>query len=145
MIATCRRLKGSYAFVIAFEDGETCGARYDQPLILGLGKKGYFMSSDVLGFLEYTDEAIFLDNNDIAIIDSDDLRIFDIDGNRVERTVTKVAWELAAINKGKYAFHTLKEIHEQPSVIGRAGSKTPNKIEEVCKNLKKSQKFISYS
>ena len=136
MIATCRRLNGSYAFVIAFEDGCICGARYDQPLILGLGKKGYFMSSDVLGFLEYTDEAIFLDNNDIAILESDDLRIFDIDGNRVERTVTKVAWELAAIDKGKYAFHTFKEIHEQPSVIRRAGSKDANKIEEVCKILR---------
>src|SRR5918994_1254344 len=136
MIATCRRLNGSYAFVIAFEDGCICGARYDQPLRLVLGKKGYFMSSDVLGFLEYTDEAIFLDNNDIAILESDDLRIFDIDGNRVERTVTKVAWELAAIDKGKYAFHTFKEIHEQPSVIRRAGSKDANRIEEVCKILR---------
>jgi glucosamine--fructose-6-phosphate aminotransferase (isomerizing) len=53
MIETCKRLKGTYAFVAAFEDGSMCGSRYDQPLIIGLVDNGYFMTSDVLGFLEY--------------------------------------------------------------------------------------------
>jgi glucosamine--fructose-6-phosphate aminotransferase (isomerizing) len=137
MIETCRRLRGTYAFVTVLEDGSMCGARQDQPLIIGICKKGYFMSSDVLGFLEYTDNAIFLDNNDIAVINSNsnDLWIFDIDGNRVDRTATKLAWELAAIDKGKYAYHTLKEIHEQPSVVVRRGSNDPNKIRQVCETL----------
>ena len=52
MIETCNRLKGTYAFVAAFEDGSICGSRYDQPLIIGLVDNGYFMTSDVLGFLE---------------------------------------------------------------------------------------------
>ena len=63
-------LKEHYAFVAAFEDGSICGSRYDQPLIIGLVDNGYFMTSDVLGFLGYTDKAIFLDNRDIVIIDS---------------------------------------------------------------------------
>jgi glucosamine--fructose-6-phosphate aminotransferase (isomerizing) len=139
MIETCKRLKGTYAFVAAFEDGSMCGTRYDQPLIIGLVDNGYFMTSDVLGFLEYTDKAIFLDNRDIVIIDSKNLQIFDVDGNIVNRAITQVAWELAAIEKGKYAFHTLKEIHEQPVVFEKAGTKNSEKIEEFCNILGNSK------
>jgi len=144
MIETCKRLRGTYAFVTALEDGSICGARQDQPLIIGICKKGYFMCSDVLGFLEYTDNAIFLDNNDIAIINtnSNDLRIFNIDGNQVDRTATKLAWELDAIDKGKYAFHTLKEIHEQPSVVGRTGPNNLDRIHQVCEILRSSKSIF---
>ncbi|HET7149757.1 MAG TPA: glutamine--fructose-6-phosphate transaminase (isomerizing) [Candidatus Nitrosopolaris sp.] len=132
VIETCRRLKGTYAFVAAFEDGTICGSRYDEPLIIGSVNNGYFISSDVLGFLEYTDEAIFLDNRDIVIVDSETCHIFDLDGNTVNRAITKVAWELSAIDKGKYVHHTLKEIHEQPNIVQKAGTQNLEKIEEFC-------------
>jgi len=132
VIEACRRLKGTYAFVAAFEDGTICGSRYDEPLIIGSVNNGYFISSDVLGFLEYTDKAIFLDNRDIVIVDSETCHIFDLDGNIVDRAITKVAWELAAIDKGKYAHHTLKEIHEQPNIVQKAGTQNLEKIEEFC-------------
>ena len=132
VIETCRRLKGTYAFVAAFEDGTICGSRYDEPLIIGSVNNGYFISSDVLGFLEYTDKAIFLDNRDIVIVDSETCHIFDLDGNTVNRAITEVAWELAAIDKGKYAHHTLKEIHEQPNIVQKTGTQNLEKIEEFC-------------
>jgi glutamine---fructose-6-phosphate transaminase (isomerizing) len=146
VIETCNKLKGTFAFVAAFEDGTICGSRYDQPLIIGLVDKGYFLTSDILGFLEYTDKAIFLDNRDIVIIDSTNLQIFDLDGNPVDRAVTQVAWELAAMEKGKYAFHTLKEIHEQPSAVEKAGTKNSDKLEEFCNILRNSKNvFITAS
>ena len=132
VIETCRRLKGTFAFVAAFEDGTICGSRYDEPLIIGSVNNGYFISSDVLGFLEYTDKAIFLDNRDVVIVDSETCHIFDLDGNTVNRAITKVAWELSAIDKGKYAHHTLKEIHEQPNIVQNAGTQNLEKIEEFC-------------
>jgi glutamine---fructose-6-phosphate transaminase (isomerizing) len=138
-IDTCRRLKGAYAFVAAFEDGTICGSRHDQPLIIGCQDGGYFISSDVLGFLKHTDKAIFLQNRDIAIIDSKSLQIFDIEGNAVNREITQVAWEVSSIDKGRYAFHTLKEIHEQPAVVKRAGSNSSEKIEEFCNILRNSK------
>ena len=139
VIETCRRLKGTYAFVAAFEDGTICGSRYDEPLIIGSVNNGYFISSDVLGFLEYTDKAIFLDNRDIVIVDSETCHIFDLDGNTVNREITKVAWELAAIDKGKYAHHTLKEIHEQPNIVQKAGTQNLEKIEEFCNIVMRSK------
>jgi len=139
VIETCRRLKGTYAFVAAFEDGTICGSRYDEPLIIGSVNNGYFISSDVLGFLEYTDKAIFLDNRDIVIVDSETCHIFDLDGNTVNRAITKVAWELAAIDKGKYAHHTLKEIHEQPNIVQKTGTQNLEKIEEFCNIIMNSK------
>src|SRR3989475_5216136 len=50
MVETCKRLKGSYAFVAVFEEGCISGARFDEPLIIGIVDNGYFISSDILGF-----------------------------------------------------------------------------------------------
>ena len=141
IIETCRRLKGTYAFVAAFEDGTICGSRYDEPLIIGSVNNGYFISSDVLGFLEYTDKAVFLENRDIIIVDSETCHIFDLEGNIVNRPITKVAWELAAIDKGKYAHHTLKEIHEQPRIVEKTGTQNL-KIQEFCNILTNSKTVL---
>ena len=138
-IETCRRLKGAYAFVGAFEDGRICGSRCDQPLIIGSMDGGYFISSDVLGFLKYTDKAIFLHNRDIAIVDSNALQLYDFEGNAVNRETTQVAWEVSSLDKGKYAFHTLKEIHEQPTVIEKSGIKNLGRIDEFCDILEDSR------
>lgn len=134
-IETCRKLNGSYAFVAAFEDGRICGSRCDQPLIIGMLEGGYFISSDVLGFLKHTDRAIFLHNRDIAIIDSNALQLYDFEGNAVNRETTQVAWEVSSLDKGKYAFHTLKEIHEQPTVVEKTGIRNLGRIEEFCNIL----------
>ncbi|GIU72666.1 MAG: glutamine--fructose-6-phosphate aminotransferase [Candidatus Nitrosocaldaceae archaeon] len=117
VIDTCKALKGSYAFVAMIND-KIVGARRDEPLIIGISNNEYYLSSDILAFIEYTDNAIFLDNNEIVIID-DKLSIYDINGNNIKKDVTQIAWEFADINKGKYAHYTLKEIHEQLDTIPR--------------------------
>jgi glutamine---fructose-6-phosphate transaminase (isomerizing) len=135
IIKTCNKLKGSYAFVAAFEDGTICGSRYDEPLIIGIVENGYFISSDILGFLPYTDKAIFLDNKDIAVIEGQSLRLYDSDGNPLNRPITQVAWELAAVDKGKFAHHTLKEIHEQTQTIVTAASQKRMIMNNFCRFL----------
>jgi glutamine---fructose-6-phosphate transaminase (isomerizing) len=132
MIETCNKLSGTYAFVAIFEDGTISGARYDEPLIIGIVDSGCFISSDVLGFLEYTDKAIFLDNKDIVVTDGRTLKLFDFDGNSVTRPITQVAWELGATDKGKYAHHTLKEIHEQIQTIVEAEKQNNERLHSFC-------------
>jgi glutamine---fructose-6-phosphate transaminase (isomerizing) len=117
IIETCKQIEGSYAFVAIFKSGIVAGTRLDEPLIIGIGNKGNFISSDVLGFLEYTDKAIFLDNRDIVVLDNQDIHLFDFDGNTILRPITQVAWELGDIDKGKYTHYTIKEIHEQKNSI----------------------------
>ncbi|HEY7111197.1 MAG TPA: glutamine--fructose-6-phosphate transaminase (isomerizing) [Nitrososphaeraceae archaeon] len=139
MINTCNRLKGSFAFVAMFDNSTLCAARYDEPLIVGIAKEGYFISSDVLGFLDYTDRAIFLDNKDIVLLEGDKLSIVDFDGRNIERTATQVAWELAETDKGRYAYFTLKEIHEQISTIFKSMQQKPESIVTFCRLLTRAK------
>lgn len=141
MVETCKRLKGNYAFVAVFQDGTISGARYEEPLVIGVANDGYFVSSDVLGFLEYTDKAIFLENGSICIVDNTKLEIFDFDGRPVPHPITQVAWELGDIDKGKYAHHTIKEINEQRLTVVHAGRQDEAEIARFC-NILASAKDI---
>ena len=135
MIKTCERLKGTYAFVAIFKEGAISGARFDEPLIVGVLENEYFISSDILGFLKYTDKAIFLDNKDIVVIEDERLQLFNFEGYAVRRPVTQVAWELAAAEKGAYAHYTLKEIHEQSSTIADALTNNDHTVQKFCQIL----------
>lgn len=136
---TCKRLKGNFAFVAVFQDGTIAGARFEEPLIIGVANDGYFISSDVLGFLKYTDKAIFLENGDICIVDSSKLEIFNFEGSPVAHPITQVAWELGDIDKGKYAHFTLKEINDQRQTIVHAGRQDEGMMEKFCEILGNSK------
>lgn len=143
MIKTSNQLKGSFAFVAIFNNSTLCGSRFDEPLIVGIGKdkKEFFVSSDVLGFLMHTDQAVFLDNRDIILLEGNEFSLFDFDGKEVSRPITQVAWELADSEKGKYAYYTLKEIHEQVRTVFKSMEQKTTSIETFC-NILKSAKDI---
>lgn len=132
MMETVKRLDGSYAFVAMFSNGSLACARLDEPLVIGISDNAYYASSDVLGFLQYTDQAVFLDNRDMAIIDRAGVNIFNFGGELVARGVTKVAWELADVNKGEFAHYTIKEIFEQRTSIKAATYQEDHKIKAFC-------------
>ena len=132
MMETVKRLEGSYAFVAMFANGTLACARLDEPLVIGISDKTYYASSDVLGFLQYTDQAMFLDNRDIAIILEVGVSIFNFNGDSVTRGITKVAWELADANKGEFAHYTLKEIFEQRTSVKAATYQDEHKIKAFC-------------
>ena len=136
IINTVSKLKGQYAFVAMFENGILAAARYHEPMIIGIGKNDYFLSSDVLGFIEHTDDAIYIDNGNLVFIDSSGIQISDFDGRPVKHQVTKVSKEFADAYKGDYAHFTLKEISEQPETILRAGEKTQSAIEQTADFIK---------
>ncbi|MEX0640474.1 MAG: glutamine--fructose-6-phosphate transaminase (isomerizing) [Nitrosopumilaceae archaeon] len=136
IINTVSKLKGHYAFVAMFENGILAAARYHEPMIIGIGKNDYFLSSDVLGFIEHTDDAIYIDNGNLVFVDSSGIQISDFDGRPVKHQVTKVSKEFADVYKGDYAHFTLKEISEQPETILRAGEKTQSAIEQTADFIK---------
>lgn len=136
MVSTVDQLKGNYAFVAVFEDGTLAAARLHEPLIIGVGKGGYFISSDVLGFIEHTDEVIYPDNREFVIINSTGIQIFDFEGNPVQHQITKVSKELADAYKGDYAHFTLKEISEQPITILKAGDNTKLELDLITEFVK---------
>ena len=75
------------------------------------------MSSDVLGFIEYTDDAIYMENGTFVILDKNKFEISDFNGDHIGYGITKVSKEFGDAYKGDYAHFTLKEIYEQPETI----------------------------
>src|SRR3990172_8209330 len=134
VLETVSRLKGNFAFIAVFENGTLAAARLHEPLIVGIRKDGYFVSSDVLGFIEHADEVIYPDNQECLIIDSSGMQMFDFAGNQVQHQITKVSKELADTYKGDYAHFTLKEISEQPVTILKAGDNTKLELDLVTKH-----------
>lgn len=141
MLRTLSRLEGSYAFIAIFENGTIAAARYKEPLIVGLGQSAYYLASDVLGFSDHTDDAIFLGDKEIVVIDSSGMEILNFDGVPIQPTVTKIAHELLTVQKGEFSHFTLKEIFEQKSTILRTADAIWYDSESVldrlskCKNL----------
>ena len=137
IIETVSQLKGHYTFVVIFEDGTLVGARFHEPLIVGIGENSYFLSSDVLGFIEKTDNAIYIENENFVMINNSGLEIYNFNGDKVKHQVTKVSKEFADVYKGDYAHFTLKEISEQPETIIRAGDDT--QIDSMVHHISKSE------
>jgi len=137
IIKTVNQIKGHYSFVVIFEDGTLAAARFHEPLIVGVGKNGHYLSSDVLGFIENTDDAIYVDNEDFVIINDSGIHIFDFDGTPVKYQITKVSKEFADVYKGDYAHFTIKEISEQPDTILRAVDN--NQIQQFVDNIKQAK------
>jgi len=137
IIKTVNQIKGHYSFVVIFENGTLAAARFHEPLIVGIGKNGHYLSSDVLGFIENTDDAIYVDNEDFVIINDSGIQIFDFDGTSVKYQITKVSKEFADVYKGDYAHFTIKEISEQPDTILRAVDN--NQIQQLVDNIKQAK------
>lgn len=145
LMRTLPYLQGSYAFIALFDDGTLAAARNHEPLIIGMADFGYFCSSDVLGFIEYTDNAIYLDNREFAIIDPEGvggLGIFDQHGKEVRHKVVKLSKELADVYKHDYAHFTLKEIFEQPQSVLAAGSATQDEISLAAEFIRHAKRLF---
>lgn len=131
MLLTVARIQGEYAFVAMFKGGELAAARLREPLILGISDSDIFLSSDVLGFIEYTDEAVYVENGTIVTIDcgvKPKFDMLDFEGNRTGYEITKVSKEFGDAYKGDYAHFTEKEIYEQHKTITRAGEATRHEM-----------------
>ena len=105
-------------------------------LIIGVRQQDFFLSSDVLGFIEFTDDAIYMENGSFVILDKNKFQILDFNGEHAKYGITKVSKEFGDAYKGDYAHFTLKEIYEQHETILKAGEKTEEEIEKAADHIK---------
>ena len=132
-----KRLNGSFALVVIFSDkkDEIYGVRKYAPLIVGIGKQENFISSDIVSFIDYTDNVIFLEDKEIVRVTSNSIEIINFDGDKISRDKTHVAWEAADVSKEEFSHHTIKEIHEQSSTVQNALNQDDEEFEGFVKEL----------
>ncbi|CAA7197372.1 glutamine--fructose-6-phosphate transaminase (isomerizing) [Chryseobacterium potabilaquae] len=112
---------GAYAITVMHEDfpGVLVVGRLGSPLAIGIGDKEYFIASDASPFVEFTKEAIYLEEGHMATISLEngvDIRTIN-DNSKIEPEIQKLKLSLEQIEKGGYEHFMLKEIFEQPKSI----------------------------
>ena len=115
-----KKLRGAYAIAVIAHDepDKIVAVRKDAPLVAGVGKGCNFIASDIPALLKYVREIYLIENNETLVLTKDDIKIYDKDGNEIKRDVYHVTWDADAAEKSGYEHFMIKEIHEQPEVIG---------------------------
>lgn len=112
---------GAYAIVVFDKNkpNELVAAKLGSPLAIGIGNDEFFVASDASPFIEYTNNAIYLEDEEMAIIRRHKgVKIRKIkDDSLVEPYIQELQLNLEQIEKGGYEHFMLKEIYEQPNVI----------------------------
>jgi glucosamine--fructose-6-phosphate aminotransferase (isomerizing) len=118
--ATLKQLQGAFALVLIFSGHMDLmiGARRGSPLAIGYGNGEMYFGSDALALAPLTQRICYLEEGDWAVVSTKNASILDADGASVERPVVETAMSGAMIGKGNYRHFMLKEIFEQPAVIG---------------------------
>uniref|UniRef100_A0A7V5K1M1 Glutamine--fructose-6-phosphate aminotransferase [isomerizing] n=1 Tax=Thermodesulfobacterium geofontis TaxID=1295609 RepID=A0A7V5K1M1_9BACT len=114
-----KRLKGAYAIGLISKENPDfiMVARNLSPVVIGLGEGENFLASDIPALLPFTKRVLFLNDGEVAILSKDKVKIFDLEGNEIERNSIVISWDLASAEKGGFPHFLLKEIYEQPEAI----------------------------
>ena len=115
-----KRLDGAFALAILFagEDDLLIGARRGSPLAVGYGDQEMYLGSDAMALAPLTSRICYLEEGDWAVVRRSGAVVYDATGATVDRPVTTTSLSGAHIGKGGYRHFMLKEIFEQPAVIG---------------------------
>lgn len=113
------RVEGSYAFGIIFKDRpeELYAVRKDSPLIVGIGKRGNLIASDVPAILKHSRTVFYIQNEEIAVMKKDSVCFYNVDGEVIEKEPTIIEWDINAAEKDGYEHFMLKEMYEQPKTV----------------------------
>ncbi|HEU5047599.1 MAG TPA: glutamine--fructose-6-phosphate transaminase (isomerizing) [Rickettsiales bacterium] len=121
---TLKQLEGAFALGIVFasQPDLLIAARKGSPLAIGYGKDEMFMGSDATALAPYTSKIAYLEDGDMVVLTTKSAVFYDRDNKEVTRPVKTTSLTGAAVGKGEFRHFMLKEIYEQPTVIGETMS-----------------------
>lgn len=117
---TLNEVIGAYAIVLIDkrEPNKIIAARKGSPLVIGIGKGEYFVASDASPIIEYTNNVVYLNDEEMAVLHRDgNLEVRTLGNISKSPYIQKLEMDLEKIEKGGYEHFMLKEIFEQPQVI----------------------------
>ena len=141
VLKTVSKLTGQYSFIAMLKNESLVGVKNHEPLILGIGPNGYFLSSDVLGFAKHVEEVIYLDDEQFVIVNHQGYSLYDFKGNMVNTVPTKLSKKFETVEKGDHSHFTIKEIYDQTTSFMKAGIKSLDEFDTFHKILKNSKRI----
>lgn len=147
------QIEGTYGVAIIHADypDQLIVARKGSPLLLGVGKGEMLVASDASAVAEYTDQVVYLDDGEIAVIKKDEYQVHTLNDDSLIKEVHELALSLEEIEKGGYEFFMHKEIFEQPKAIsdclrGRldvdSGTITLGGIKDVMEKIADAKRLV---
>lgn len=119
--ATCQ-IVGAYAIAVIdrMEPDRIVAARRSSPLVIGIGDGEYFLASDATPIVEYTDRVVYLNDDEIAVLESGrPLHVVNTKANAESKIdIQRLKMSISELEKGGYPHFMLKEIFEQPKTVG---------------------------
>ncbi|MEX0686651.1 MAG: glutamine--fructose-6-phosphate transaminase (isomerizing) [Balneolales bacterium] len=114
-----KQVEGTYGIAITHQDfpDRLLVARRGSPLLIGIGENEYFVASDASPIIEYTNKVVYLDEDEMAVIDRDSYQVKTIKNVPLTKEVHELAMSLEQIEKGGFPHFMLKEIFEQSNTI----------------------------
>ena len=113
-----KKLKGSFAIVALSKDFDYLMlAKHESPLVIGISEGETFIASDVSAMIEYTNNFIFLEDGDVALVDRDRITIFNEKLEETKRNTVHINWSKEKAQKGGYKHFMLKEIAEEDEAV----------------------------
>ena len=119
VITALRKVEGTFgiAVVSSRDPRKIVAARKGSPLLIGVGDGEYFLASDASAILAHTRQVVYLNDGDLAVLTDEGYRVMDINSVPLRRSVERIEWDLAAIERGGFDHFMLKEIFEQPTTV----------------------------
>jgi glucosamine--fructose-6-phosphate aminotransferase (isomerizing) len=116
---TVEKIDGSYAFLAINSENpdEIIAVRKDSPLVVGVGEDEYFLASDIPALLKYTKRIMILEDDEIAVINRNSIKVLDKQESHIDKEIKEIDWDLEAAEKGGFPHFMIKEIFEQPEAV----------------------------
>ncbi len=117
--AALAEVEGTYGLAVISkkEPDRIFAARKGSPLLIGKGKDEFFIASDVAAILRYTNEIIYIEDDEIAELKRDGFRVKSTANKKVSKKVQQISWNLDMIEKEGFPHFMLKEIFEQKTSL----------------------------
>lgn len=111
---------GAYAIAVVDKNNPDCiiAAKQSSPLVIGIGDNETFLASDATPFLEYTKEAVYLKDGELAVIKrGEPLKVLNLENREAKIDVKTLKMSIEELEKGGYPHFMLKEIFQQPETL----------------------------
>ncbi len=115
-----KQVVGAYAIAVVEKNNpdRIIAARQSSPMVVGIGEGEFFLSSDAASIIEYTQEFVYVNDGEVAIIERNKpLKVVTLDNHKSRINIKKLELSISQLEKGGYPHFMLKEIYEQPGTI----------------------------
>ncbi len=146
-VRAIRELEGTFALVFISVDvpGQIFCVKRESPLIIGLGHGENFIGSDFNAFIEFTRQAVIMDDGEYAVVTRHGFAVKNLQTqDLIDKPVTEIEWDVEMSRRGGYPHYMLKEIYDQPATVRAALNIDRDQIISLAQMIRSSrQSFLS--